>query len=123
MPDRIADKDYYANADGKLVSEADAHIVVARKGTAISEDTAQRYGIKGGTEAPVYDAVADHEAKHGGETDADAEAKRARMFDPTKPGDPDGPPVAGERGDLDTKATDAPPDTKAVSRAPANKGA
>lgn len=119
MPDRIADKDYFADENGKLTKAGDsARVLVARKGTAISEAAAAQYGLDKLSEADTYDAVADHEAKHGGETDAEANEKRAAMM--AGQPDPDGPAVAGERGE---KATDGPASTKAVSRAPANKGA
>ncbi len=120
MADQIADQDYFADASGKLVTAGspDAAFLVARKGTAISDEAATRYGIKNLQAAATYDAVADHEAKHGGETEAEAARKRQDMLAGVP--DPDGPAVEGERGE-DAKAAHVAPDTKAVSMAPANK--
>ncbi len=112
MGQRVADKDYWADADGKLVTnEDDAATLVARKGTAISDAAATQYGLDKLQAEPVYDAVADHTEKHGGETDAQAREARQRMLSRTG-GDDDGPAVKGER---------SAPATKAVTRAPDNK--
>lgn len=115
MPERIATKDYYADADGKLVGADKGTIIVARKGTVISDEVAERYGLKV-QDTEVYDAVADHEEKHGNETDAEAQAKRTSMMEGVP--DPDGPAVEGERGAKGRAATD----NKALAKAPANKG-
>ncbi len=112
MGQRVADNDYWADADGKLVDEAsDGATLVARKGTAISEASASQYGLDKLQEGVVYDAVADHEAKHAGETESEAREARQRMLSRTG-GDDDGPPAKGER---------SAPATKAVTRAPENK--
>lgn len=127
----VATKTVFLNADGEPVAEDDAGAatLLVREGTYISEGDAKRYNVATEPES-LYDAVADHEAKHGGETEAQARAARTRMLEGQP--DPDGPAVEGERGDVtaatsdepatDEKATDAPPDTKAVTKAPANKG-
>ena len=49
MAHLTSDKDLFADADDKLVSEgsADAAFLVARAGVPIPEGVAQRYGIKG----------------------------------------------------------------------------
>lgn len=98
MTQKVADRDYWADADGNLVDADDpnAAFLVARAGTAVSDAAAQRYGLDRLTEAEAYDAVADHAAKHGGETDAQAAEARQRMLSPTG-GDDDGPAVEGER--------------------------
>ncbi len=112
MGQRVADKDYWADTDGKLVDEAsDGATLVAREGTAISDAAATQYGLDKLQSEQVYDAVADHEAKHAGETDAQAREARQRMLSRTG-GDDDGPAVKGER---------SAPATKAVTRAPENK--
>ncbi len=110
----------YLDADGKVVKDGDpsASTLLVGAGGELDDPTAKRYKLKGG-DVKTYDAAADHEDKHGGETDAQAADAHARML--AGEPDPDGPAVTGERGDV--KATDAPPATKAVSRAPSNKGA
>lgn len=115
----VAKKTIYLNPDGKPVAEDadDAATLLVREGTYISEADAKQYRVST-DEAPVYDAVADHAARHGGETDAQARAARERMLEGQP--DPDGPAVEGERGDV--KAT-TPTATKAVTKAPENKGA
>lgn len=132
MPQRIASRTVYATSDGQLVDEghADAAYLVAREGAAIDEAWAQRLGVDAaridGTDATAYDARADHAAKHGGDTQAAADGKRARMFEGVA--DPDGAPAEGERADLgseapanEAKAAGEPAATKAVSKAPENK--
>lgn len=99
MPERVADKDYYADADGKLVEADDpnAAFLVAREGTAVSDAAAKQYGLESLQVAETYDAVADHAVKHGRETEAQAADARQRML--AGQPDPDGEPVEGERGD------------------------
>lgn len=141
MPQRKATETLYMNADRtELVPEGheDAAFLFVRKGSAINEAEAQRYGFDvQGVDAAEYDAVADHAAKHGGldpTTDLTEAERRQRMLSGVD--DPDGPAAPGERGNLvladeegdgpaegDAKATDGPADTKAVRRAPSNKGA
>lgn len=87
MPDLVADKDYWSDADGKLVDEAAAAFLVARKGTAVSAETAERYGIKA-KPVEAYDAVAEHESLHGGETEPEAKARRTAMFDKARKSPP-----------------------------------
>ena len=122
MPQRIAKETLYMNADrSKLVKEGDpdAAFLFVRKGSAINDAEAERLGFKAsGSDTEPYDAVADHDEKHGGETELQAVEARQRML--AGQPDPDGPAVEGERGDL--KSTDAPPQTKAVAKPPANKG-
>lgn len=105
----VANKTVYLNAEGKPVAEdsPDAATLLVRKGSAIDADRAKEYGVKGDEEA-VYDAKADHEAKHGGETQAQADAARQRMMDGQS--DPDGEAAPGERSGV-----------KAQRSAPANK--
>ncbi len=93
----------YLDADGKVVKDGDegARTLLVGEGGELDDVTAKRHKLSGGDKAEAYDAVADHEARHAGETDAEADAARARM-------------LAG-------KAATAPPATKAVSRAPDNK--
>lgn len=120
MPQRKATETLYMNADKtKLVKEGDpdAAFLFVRKGSAINDAESQRYGFKvSGSDVTVYDAIGDHEDKHGGETEAEAKQKRTAMLEGVP--DPDGPAVEGERGE---KATAAAPNTKAVAKAPANK--
>lgn len=49
----LADKDYYANADGEIVSAdaEDANELVAREGSIVSEETAEKFNLSLG-EAP-----------------------------------------------------------------------
>ena len=128
----VVNKTLYLNADQtKVVDEGseDAVFLLARKGTYLDDALAQQHGISG-TEPEVYDAVADHEAKHGGESDLEAERARAATLEGED--DPDGPAAPGERGKLadpnadqapqgDVKATDTAPQTKARTKAPENK--
>lgn len=88
-----------------------AVFLLARAGTYVSEADAQRWGLEVDPD-PVYDAVADHEAKHGGETDGQAQAKRQAMLAGQE--DPDGPPVEGERGE---KRAAGPSENKAAQPA------
>lgn len=129
MPQRISKKTLYLNSDrSKVVDEGDvdAAFLLVREGSAVDEAEVARLeglGVKiklSTTDAEVYDAAADHESKHGGETDEQARAARQRIFDPNREDDPDGPAVEGERSDV---KADAPKDNKAVAKAPANKGA
>lgn len=89
----------YLTADDQVVKEGDERAVsllIGVDGT-LDDATAKRYKLKGGGETPeTFDAIVDHEANHGGETEQEAEAKRKALFE---------------------KA----PNTKAVSKAPANK--
>jgi len=94
----------YLDADGKVVKEGDekAATLLVAEGGELDDVTAKRYKLSGGEKAEAYDAVADHEARHAGETDAEAAAARDAML-------------------TSEKAAIAPPATKAVSRAPENK--
>lgn len=115
----IADRTLYLNADRSAVVEEgspDAAFLLARAGASVDDATAAQYKLKLQA-APVYDAAADHAAKHGGDTEAAARAKRQRVIEGVP--DPDGPPVEGERAGLEEAKADEP---KAVSKAPANKG-
>lgn len=115
----IADTTLYLNADRSAVVEEgspDAAFLLVRAGAAVDDATAAQYKLTL-QPAPVYDAQADHAAKHGGDTEAAARARRQRMLEGVQ--DPDGPPVEGERGNLEA----APDEPKAVSKAPANKAA
>jgi hypothetical protein len=98
LTERISDKTLYLNADRTKVVEGDnnpeAAFLLVREGAALSQSDADQYGVKL-QEVPAYDAVADHAAKHGAESDAEAAAKRKAMFN--KP-DADGEPQEGERG-------------------------
>jgi hypothetical protein len=126
MPQRVSKKTLYLTSDrSKVVDEGDedAAFLLVREGSAVDEAELARLeglGLKvklSTTDAKVYDARGDHEAKHGGETDDQARAARKRMLDGEP--DPDGPAVEGERGDV--KAS-APKENKAVKNAPDNKG-
>lgn len=115
----ISSKTLYLNADrSKVVDEGspDAAFLLVREGAYLEKTEAERYGVSG-EEPQAYDAIADHEAKHGGETQVEADQKRAAMLEGQP--DPDGEPVDGERADV--KATDAAPQTKARTKAPENK--
>lgn len=117
MPQFVSDKTYFLNADkSKVVAEddPDASFLLVREGAAIDQAEADRYGLKLQA-VEVYDAVADHAAKHGGETAADANARRTAML--AGEPDPDGSAVEGERGEKARAATE----NKAVAKAPANK--
>lgn len=99
-----SDRRLYLTADDEVVEDGDerAATLLVGAGGEVDDATAKRYGLKLKGAAPEpYDAVADHEAKHGGETEAEADEARRRM-------------LAGE------KAT-APTENKAVTKAPANK--
>lgn len=114
----VATERLFLTADDRVVKEGDEAAVslLVGEGGTLDDETAKKYKLKGGGDAPeVYDAVADHEAKHGGETDAEAEAKRQRMLEGQE--DPDGPPVEGERDEKAAKAKA----NKAVQNPPANK--
>jgi|GEM_PF-6818517 len=104
--DYVSKERLYLDADGKVVKEGDegAATLLVAEGGKLDDVTAKRYKLSGGEKAEAYDAVADHESRHAGETDAEATAARDAML----------------RGE---KAAIAPPATKAVERAPANKGA
>lgn len=54
---RIADKNYYRDAEGNLVEEGDpnAAFLVAGKGTEIPDEVIQKYGIP--EEAPVEESA------------------------------------------------------------------
>lgn len=49
MPHFVATQDYFADADGNLVdgSDPNAAVLVARKGSLVAPDVAERHGIKG----------------------------------------------------------------------------
>lgn len=121
--ERIAKHTMYYTADKeRLVAEdsPEAAFLFVRAGSPIPAAEAERLGYTAADEAQVYDARADHLAKHGGETQRQADAARERMFAGSEARggeDPDGPTAAGERGE---KAA-APQGSKAVERAPANK--
>lgn len=126
MAQRVATETLFYNADkSKLVPEGDAAAayLFVREGSPIDEAEALRLGYTGNlAEVAEYNARADHAAKHGGDTQAAADAKRAAMFAGVS--DPDGPPVEGERsGDsLEAGAKAARTRaTKAVDQAPENK--
>jgi hypothetical protein len=118
-PQRVAKRTAYYNADKtKLVKEGDpeAAFLFVREGSALRHpEEAERLKYSTFEEVDVYDAVADHTVKHGGETQAEADQKRAAMLAGVP--DPDGPAVEGERGEK----AQTPTATKAVSKAPANK--
>jgi hypothetical protein len=98
MP-KTATEDLWLNADRSKVVSGDseeAAFLLARAGSPVSDADAERYGVKT-DDTPVYDAVADHAEKHGGETDAQAAQRRDAMLSPTG-GDDDGPAAEGERG-------------------------
>lgn len=136
MGQRVANQTLYFTADRKRLvkeSDADAAFLFVREGAAIDEDALRAYEQAGGTvpgnltgeEVQAYDAVADHARKHGGESDREAARNRERMLAGVEPNggqDVDGPPAEGERGDPPVKAQEQDVEqTKAVSRAPANK--
>ena len=101
----VAVKTVYLNADKTRVveeSSPDAMFLLAREGAFISEDDAARYGVTGATPA-AYDAAADHAIRHAGETQEEADRRRAAMLE-----------GQGEKGL-------APVGNKAISRAPENK--
>lgn len=123
----ISQKTLFLNADKtQVVDEGseDAAFLLVRAGSELNDEDAKRYGV-GGEQPRRYDAIADHAAKHGGETVAEAGERRAAMLDGQP--DPDGAPVPGERDTLDqpsqgdVKAQEQPRETKAVTKAPANK--
>lgn len=147
MPQAIAAETLYYTADrSRLVPEdsPDAAFLFVRAGSPFDPAEAQRLGYTGQAEFSAdYDAKGDHAAKHGGETQAQATAARAALFDTNarQGQDPDGPPAPGERGNLEPPADAAPaepvatdepsledeksaedaPATKAVTKPPANK--
>jgi hypothetical protein len=96
---RVAKRTAFLNADkSKLVAEdsPDAAFLFVREGSAIRDNAeADRLGYTDFEDAALYDAGADHERKHGGETQQQADAKS----------------VESSRA------------TTAVTRAPANKSA
>jgi hypothetical protein len=99
MPDFVSKKTLYLNADrSKVVAEddADATYLLAREGAVVAPEAVERYKVAV-AEAETYDAVADHEAKHGAESEEQARAARRRMLEGEP--DPDGPAVEGERGE------------------------
>ena len=101
----VAVKTVYLNADKTRVVEEgspDAMFLLAREGAFISEDDAARYGVTGATPA-AYDAAAAHAIRHGGETQEEADRRRAAMLE-----------GQGEKAA-------APVGNKAISRAPENK--
>jgi hypothetical protein len=114
----VAKQTVYTNADRSELAEegTPGALLLAREGAFISEVDAKQFKVKT-DEDEVYDAVADHEAKHGGETEEQARAARQRMLEGQP--DPDGPAVEGERSGV--KAS-APKENKAVKNAPDNKG-
>ena len=118
---RVAKRTAFYNADkSKLVAEdsPDAAFLFVREGSAIRDNAeADRLGYTDFEDAALYDAVADHERKHGGETQQQADANRAAML--AGEPDPDGAPVEGER---DAKSVESSRATKAVTRS-ANKSA
>jgi hypothetical protein len=100
----------------RAVREGDpeAAYLLVNAGGQVSDADAERYGLADLNDAPAaYDAKADHEAKHGNETQAQADARHQAML--AGQPDPDGPAVDGERGDL--------ADAKAVKGARPNKAA
>jgi hypothetical protein len=111
----------FLTADRSRVVRADdpeaAYLFVGAGGS-VSDEDAQRYGLKDLGDAPqVYDAKADHAAKHGNETQVEADAKHQAMLAGLP--DPDGPAVEGERGGLaDEEPVGVP---KAVKGARPNK--
>lgn len=124
MAERVAKTTKYYTADkARLVDEGDPEGVYlfVRAGSPIPTAEAERLNYTEADEVQAYNARADHALKHGGDTVAAADAKRARMFEGIP--DPDGPPAEGERGDLEEKAADAARATKAVEKPPANKAA
>ena len=121
---KVAKERLYLTADGTRVvreGDPDAASLFVAKGRDVSDADIEKYQlaklVEGGPVA--YDAIADHDAKHGGETEQDAALKRQAMLDGQP--DPDGPPADGERGNLDEKQVTSPKATKAVTKAPANK--
>ena len=105
----VAVKTVYLNADKTRVVEEgspDAMFLLAREGAFISEDDAARYGVTGATPA-AYDAAAAHAIRHAGETQEEADRRRAAMLEGAVAPD-------GEKGL-------APVGNKAISRAPENK--
>lgn len=106
----------FLTADRERVVRAgdpEAAFLLVGAGGTVDDETVKRYGLADLDDAPAaYDAKADHEAKHGGETPAEAEAKRQAML--AGQSDPDGPAVAGERGDLDDEGEGVPKDVKGV---------
>lgn len=120
---RIATRTLYYNADkSALVEEGspEAAFLFARAGSPVDPAEAARLKFAEHEARAAYDAQADHAAKHGGDTEAAAQGKRAKMFQGVP--DPDGPPAEGERAGLedDEKAASGA-ESKAVSKAPANK--
>lgn len=118
-----ATRDLFLNADKTKVVEEDdpeaAYLLVNKGRTLQDKEYAGLDMPRSGSATTAYDAKADHEAKHRGETNAEAKRKRAAMFDPNRDDDPDGPPAEGERSGV--KAAKQPPETKAVTRAPSDK--
>lgn len=95
----------FLNADkSKVVKEGDpdaAFLLVGEGGT-VDKETAEEYGLKNLSAAPEpFDAKAEHELLHAGETEEQAKARRAAMFE--------------------NKAKSGPPADKALPKAPSNK--
>lgn len=100
----ISKKRLWLTADGaRVVEEGDpaaAFLLVGEGGT-VSDEDAKRYNLTALEPAPApWDAKAEHERLHAGETQEEADAKRAALFE---------------------KAVDKPPANKAVGKAPSNK--
>lgn len=123
MANKVAKEAIWLTADDQPVKAGDARAacLLVAAGLELSDDEIAQYkvGKLVADPAEAYDAVADHEAKHGGETPEQAAQARQRMLDGES--DPDGPPAEGEHGNLDDESKAAKARPNKAAKAPENK--